>query len=135
MRRIFVDTLYWIAITNRKDQWHQAAKDASRSLAGCHLVTTEEVLTEVLNALCEAGPILRREGVALARDLRNDPSITLQPQSNQTFVSGLALYEARLDKGYSLTDCISMQAMRAEGITDILTHDGHFTQEGFTILL
>ncbi len=51
MRKIFVDTLYWIAITNRKDQWHQAAEKASRTLSGCHLVTTEEVLTEVLNAL------------------------------------------------------------------------------------
>jgi hypothetical protein len=25
--------------------------------------------------------------------------------------------------------------MRQESITDILTHDAHFTQEGFTILL
>jgi predicted nucleic acid-binding protein len=48
MRRIFVDTLYWIAITNPKDQWHQAAEKASRTLVGCHLVTTAEVLTEVL---------------------------------------------------------------------------------------
>ncbi len=30
---------------------------------------------------------------------------------------------------------ISMEAMRQEGITDILTHDNHFTQEGFTELL
>jgi len=30
---------------------------------------------------------------------------------------------------------ISMEAMRQEGITEILTHDNHFTQEGFTILL
>ena len=27
-----------------------------------------------------------------------------------------------------------MQAMRREGLTDILTNDRHFTQEGFTIL-
>jgi len=47
----------------------------------------------------------------------------------------LALYEARLDKEYSLTDCISMAAMRQEGIIEILTRDGHFTQEGFIILL
>ncbi len=59
----------------------------------------------------------------------------LRPQSHQTFLDGLALYKARPDKGYSLTDCISMEAMRQEGITEILTHDGHFTQEGFVILL
>jgi predicted nucleic acid-binding protein len=37
---------------------------------------------------------------------------------------------ARRDKGYSLTDCISMQTMRSEGIIDALTNDVHFEQEG-----
>lgn len=135
MRRVFVDTLYWIAITHRKDQWHQAAEQASRNLAGCHLVTTDEVLIEVLNAFSEAGPFLRGEGIALIHDLHADPTVTVLPQSHQTFHAGLSLYAARPDKQYSLTDCVSMQAMRQEGITEILTHDGHFTQEGFTILL
>jgi predicted nucleic acid-binding protein len=38
------------------------------------------------------------------------------------------------DKGYSLTDCISMQTMRADGITDALTNDVHFEEEGFRAL-
>jgi len=135
MRRIFVDTLYWVAITNRKDQWHHAAMQASKYLAGCLLVTTDEVLTEFLTAFCEAGTMLRRRAALAVRDLYNDQTITIQPQSRQTFLPGLALYEARPDKEYSLTDCISMEAMRQEGITEILTHDNHFTQEGFTILL
>ncbi len=132
---IFADTLYWIAIANPRDQWHQAAVSASNGLAGRQLVTTEEVLTEVLNAFSEAGRILRQQAVALVRDLHTDPTVTIHPQSHQTFVSGLALYEARPDKGYSLTDCISMHAMRQAGITEILTHDNHFVQEGFVILL
>jgi predicted nucleic acid-binding protein len=40
----------------------------------------------------------------------------------------------RSDKGYSLTDCISMIIMRQMGIAEVLTHDKHFTQEGFSIL-
>ena len=50
------------------------------------------------------------------------------------YVHALALYQARPDKHYSLTDCVSMQAMRREGLTDVLTNDHHFTQEGFHIL-
>jgi len=46
----------------------------------------------------------------------------------------MSLYEARPDKGYSLTDCISMQTMRREGITEVLTDDRHFEQEGFHAL-
>ena len=135
MRRIFVDALYWIAITSRRDQWHQAAVKASRNLVNCRLVTTDEVLTEVLNAFSEGGPIFRREALALVHDLMNDPIATVVPQSRQSFLAGIALYEARSDKGYSLTDCISMATMRREGITEILTNDDHFTQEGFVKLL
>jgi hypothetical protein len=40
----------------------------------------------------------------------------------------------RADKNYSLTDCISMQTMRREGITEALTTDKHFEQEGFRAL-
>ena len=135
MRRIFADALYWIAIPSRKDQWHQAAMRASGNLAGCHLITTEDVLTEVLNAFCEAGPLLRRKAAAMVRDLYTDLTVTIHPESQQSFLAGLTLYEARQDKEYSLTDCISMNVMRQEGITEVLTHDDHFVQEGFIKLL
>jgi hypothetical protein len=55
-------------------------------------------------------------------------------QTAASFASGLALYRARLDKGYSLTDCISMQTMRQEGLSEVLTNDRHFEQEGFRAL-
>ena len=51
------------------------------------------------------------------------------------FLRGLELYERRADKAYSLVDCISMNSMRDEGITEILTSDHHFAQEGYTVLL
>jgi predicted nucleic acid-binding protein len=52
-------------------------------------------------------------------------------QSEESFQAGWALYVARPDKGYSMTDCISMAAMRREGIVHALTNDAHFEQEGF----
>ncbi len=67
-------------------------------------------------------------------DALSDPAVIVITQSHQLFLDGLALYKGCPDKGYSLTDCISMQVMRREGITEILTHDAHFTQGGFTIL-
>jgi Circularly permutated YpsA SLOG family len=88
-----------------------------RRLTGCQLVTTDDVLSEVLAAFCEAGPALRQRAAALVRNLHQKPTVTVYPQSRQTFLSGLSLYETRPDKGYSLTDCISMQTMRQEGIS------------------
>jgi predicted nucleic acid-binding protein len=134
MRRVFADSLYWIALSHRRDQWHSAALALSQALRHTQIVTTDEVLNEFLTALRHT-PQLRRTAALQADGVFADPSITVLPQTRQRFQEGFALYKARPDKAYSLTDRISMEAMRQEAITDILTHDSHFTQEGFTILL
>jgi predicted nucleic acid-binding protein len=118
-----------------RDQWHAEAVRVSRTLGGVGIVTTEEVLTEFLAHFCGYGPVIRRGSVRYVERILGDPDVLVREQSHQTFLSGLALYRARPDQGYSLTDCISMEAMRQERITDVLTHDVHFAREGFTILL
>jgi predicted nucleic acid-binding protein len=56
------------------------------------------------------------------------------PYTSELRQLGFELYEQRPDKGYSLTDCISMSVMRQMNINEVLTGDRHFQQEGFTIL-
>jgi uncharacterized protein len=118
----FADTFYWIALTNPR-----------AALPPRSVITTDEVLTELL-AWCASDRQLRRGAGAAVGQLLNDPDIRIIPQSRSSFLEGLALYTARPDKGYSLTDCISMQTMRREGLTDALTNDRHFEQEGFRAL-
>jgi predicted nucleic acid-binding protein len=60
--------------------------------------------------------------------------ITPIPQRHRSFLDSLAFYASRLDKHYSTTDCAAMQAMRGEGLTDVLNNNRHFTQEGFHIV-
>jgi predicted nucleic acid-binding protein len=122
-------------LAHRKDQWHRRAVLASQQLGAVPLVTTDEVLDEFLAHFRGYGSRLRSRAARTVRDLFGNPTIEIIPQTRQSFLDGLALYEARPDKGYSLADCISMEAMRQEGITEVLTHDDHFTQEGFTKLL
>ena len=135
MRRVFADTYYWIALLNDRDQGHAAARAISQTLPQPGIITTQEVLSEVLTYFCAHGRQVRQTVAAYIRQILTDPAITVHPQSFQSFLSGLALYEARPDKKYSLTDCISMLVMRQEAITEVLTNDDHFKQEGFTILL
>jgi predicted nucleic acid-binding protein len=78
---------------------------------------------------------MRQVAAKTVRALRNSPEVEVLPQTTESFVTGLELYEARLDKGYSQTDCISMSEMRRQGINEALTHDMHFSQEGFLVLL
>ena len=48
MRRVFADTVYWVALANPLDQWHRLAVRAGRTLSGMTIVTSEEALTEFL---------------------------------------------------------------------------------------
>ena len=82
-----------------------------------------------------SGTRAHRQSARTVRSLLADPTVRVVAQSRLSFLLGLDLYEARPDKEYSLTDCIAMATMRQQGITDVLTHDAHFTQEGFHILL
>jgi predicted nucleic acid-binding protein len=131
---VFADTFYWLALARPRDSWHAAAWRWAGAHTLTRLVTTDEVLTEVLNALAGLGPAGRAHAAATVHDVRNDPNADVLPQTRADFDAALTLYETRPDKGYSLTDCRSMLAMRNLGLTDVLTNDRHFTQEGFTIL-
>ena len=131
---VFADTFYWLAMARPRDLWHVAARDWATANAATRLVTTDEVLTEFLNALAGAGPAARAYAAATVRDICSDPRVTVLPQTRVDFDAALAFYEARPDKEYSLTDCRSMLAMRSLGISEVFTNDHHFTQEGFTIL-
>jgi predicted nucleic acid-binding protein len=62
-------------------------------------------------------------------------NVKIIPCHHETVLDAIKLYGSRSDKGYSLTDCISMIVMKELGIIQILTHDEYFTQEGFEILL
>ncbi|MEP6901748.1 MAG: nucleic acid-binding protein [Actinomycetota bacterium] len=132
---IFVDTLYLVARLNPKDQWHKAALDIEPHLKGKRLVTNETVLIELLNYLAEFPPEMREAVTRFVKLALEKEVVEVVLHTHEAFSEGLELYGNRLDKGYGLTDCISMTLMREREIQEVLTHDNHFKQEGFTVLL
>ncbi len=135
MNEIFVDTLHLVALVNPKDQWHQKSVEVETATRDFDLILTEEVLTEFLNFYAEHGRLMRAKMAAFVREILLDTRVKVVARNELSFLNALELYESRLDKGYSLTDCISMNVCRELNIMEILTHDHHFEQEGFKILL
>lgn len=133
MKAVFADTFYWVALTNPNDSSFQAASAFYGFLAGVTIFTTEEVLAEFLTFFA-ADAWLRNRAAETVHALFSDPAVRVIPQSHESFLAGLDLYAARPDKGYSLTDCVSMATMRREGLSEALTSDRHFEQEGFRAL-
>ena len=134
MRRFFADTFYWIALSNRRDQWHGRVRAFNRPLRTSHLHTTDEVLAELRTFCSEGTPHTRRHAASFARNILADPHVTVLPQSHASFLDALAFYASRLEKHDSLSDGVTMQAMRRDGMTDVLSNEHHFAQEGFRIL-
>lgn len=135
MKTIFADTLYWTAIVRPNDPWREFAESAKQALGEVILVTTDEVLTEFLAALSRGGPRVREAAVRMVRAILANPNVKVVPQGRDGFLAGLQRYEDRQDKHYTLTDCISMNVMEKRGISDVLTNDHHFEQEGFAVLI
>ncbi len=135
MKRVFCDTSYFAALINPRDQWHAAAIAVERLIENSELVTTEEVLIDLLNYHCEFGARMRLEVSKFTRKLLLNLKLRIITGDEFTFLSALELYESRLDKGYSLTDCISMNVCKKFDIIEVLTSDGHFQQEGFRVSL
>jgi predicted nucleic acid-binding protein len=135
VRQVFADTLYWGAVLHPHDQYRVQVIRAREALGDVRLVTTDEVLAELLDGLAQRGTHLREVAAQAVHMILTDPRVTVHPQSRESFLAGLRLYEQRNDKGYSLVDCISMTTMRRHAIWEVLTNDHHFMQEGFNVAL
>ena len=132
MRRVFADTSFYQALLNPRDSWHTVSVDLANSFGG-QVLTSEYVLCE-LGALMSHGH-LREIFVELTRELASAPHVETVPASHELFEEGLDLFSNRLDKEWSLTDCISFVLMTKRNINEALTCDRHFEQGGFQVLL
>jgi predicted nucleic acid-binding protein len=128
----FADTNFLVALLNPKDQWHSIAKETAGALDES-VVTTMWVLVELGDALSVGTN--RDLFLEFIDELSEQSEWETVPASPDWFAQGLELFRSRTDKKWSLTDCISFAVMRQRGIADALTHDHHFEQAGFRILL
>jgi uncharacterized protein len=130
MKDVFADAQYFIALLNRRDQFHTDAVAAP--VAGTRIITTQWILIETADALSH--PSSRQTAERFIRSLiSNSDSVVLSDLD--WLIAGLDLYAKRADKEWSLTDCISFCVMEARGIREALTGDHHFEQAGYVALL
>ena len=132
MKAVFGDTVYFLALLNSRDQLHHQALALNANPPG-PLLTTEWILMELGDAL--AIPPARERFSRLVAVLRLQSDVEIVAASHDLFVSGCAMFSQRLDKEWSLTDCISFVVMRERGLEAAMTADHHLTQAGFKCLM
>jgi hypothetical protein len=129
---IFIDTSYFLALVNKRDKYHQAAKAAAAQVVP-PFITSDAVLLELGNAL--ARPPHRRLAIRALQQIWADPQIEIVILDRELLAETITFYQARPDKAWGLTDCVSFVIMQQRGLHEALTADKHFEQAGFKRLL
>ena len=129
---MLLDTSGLLALLDAREPLHQKAReDYARAPTR---VTHGFVLAELV-ALTNARGVPSDSVLRLLMSLIANPDIeTVWPDETLTS-QALALLLARQGRGYSLCDAVSFVLMRARNLTESLSTDRHFDDEGFRRLL
>ena len=126
---IFVDTSFWVALRNRRDDSHDLARTLLASHEAEPLLTSNHVRGETWTFL------RRRAGHRSAVDFLD--SVDRSPRLRVLFVSeeletaALRWLRRHDEREYSFVDATSFALMRSLRIREALAFDGDFTAAGF----
>lgn len=129
---MLLDTSGLLCFFDADEFRHQEAVSLFRSAE--KLLTHNYVLAEFI-PLCQSRRLNRLEALNFASDLLENISIEVVWVNETLHRAAHALLQRRIDKTYSLCDAVSFLLMREHNLTEALTTDRHFEQEGFRRLL
>ncbi|QGP90894.1 23S rRNA-specific endonuclease VapC20 [Neomoorella glycerini] len=134
MKKLFVDTSAWVAVVNRRDQYHNMAstfyKNAFQEYG--QLITTNLVAAETY--------ILLRLDCGLDVALGWWERITTSLKVKMIYADADITWEAVKflrkfdDQAFSLTDAVSFAVMQQVKVNEAFAFDDHFVVAGFTML-
>lgn len=134
MRRVFVDTGAFVALRNRSEREHDAAREALSKLVSerAQLLTSNYVFSETYTALLvRAG---RDEAIRWGRRFRAGDAIEMVRIDESIEQDAWSILESHADKRWSHVDATSFALMEREGIAEAFAFDHHFTQRGLTLV-
>ncbi len=129
---MFVDTSGLLCLHYQSEPSHKQACDLYRKTK-IRLVHNY-ILAEYV-ALANARRFPRLATLTFVADLLENPDIETVWVDELLHREAVELLIARQDKSYSLCDAVSFVLMVQRGITEAITTDRHFEQEGFRRLL
>src|SRR5919109_309850 len=102
--QIFIDTLFVIALINRRDQYHQQAVDLADQFEGHPSLVTDAVLLEIGNALARS---YKQEAIEIIEQFLAAEEVEVVHLTPRLFTQGFTLYKSHPDKAWGLIGCIS----------------------------
>ena len=134
MTRVFVDTSAFVALRNRAEREHEAARATLLGLVEerALLCTSNYVFAETYTALLVR--VGRAEAIEWGGRFRAGAAIELLRIDEPVEEDAWAMLESHTDKQWSYVDATSFALMEREGVQSAFAFDHHFTQRGLTVL-
>jgi predicted nucleic acid-binding protein len=131
---VFVDTSAFVALRNRSEREHDAARTTLRRLVeeGAPLYTSNYVFAETYTALLVR--VGRSEAIEWGRRFRAGEAIELVRVEEPIEDDAWAILAAHSDKDWSYVDATSFALMEREGLREAFCFDRHFAQRGLTVV-
>ncbi len=115
--KIFVDTLFIVALINKRDQYHQIALSLAKQYENFPLITTDAIFLESGNKLSAN---YRNEAVELIERFLASDEIDVIRLTPELFDESLLLYKQYQDKSWGLVDCFSFVVMKQNKVDQAL---------------
>ncbi len=133
MSRVFIDTSAFVALRNRDEREHEAARSALEDLIAQRIpmFTSSYVFSETYTALLVR--VGRREAIAWGRQMRAGTAIEILTIDDELADEAWRLLEERADKTWSHVDATSFALMDRERSTAAFAFDRHFEQRGLRV--
>lgn len=130
----FVDTGYWLALFNKKDNNHLHAKNSLYILMDSDIFITDFIMFETITFLNASlkNSQLTRIFVDFVYNKNNRIEILVADENIK--IEALQLLLKYDDKYFSFTDCTSFIILKKYNIDNVFTFDYHFQQMGFSVL-
>jgi predicted nucleic acid-binding protein len=129
---MLLDTSGLLCLHHEAESFHDEALRAYNTAR--RRLTHSYILAEFV-ALAHVRRLPRLAALMFVAALLDNPDIEVVWVDEALHREAMALLLARLDKTYTLCDAVSFVLMRRRSLSEALTTDRHFAQEGFHRLL
>jgi predicted nucleic acid-binding protein len=134
MTEIFVDSGAWLALADRRDQWHGRATAVYPQILQqwTRLVTTNLIIAESYTL------IRRRLGhtpaIQFLSSLRQTTRLLKIYADENLDAQAEAILRQYSDQDFSFVDAVSFAAMQAHQLSETFAFDNHFRVMGFLLV-
>lgn len=128
MKRVFVDSGYWVGLRDKTDPFHVRARKIAAWLVQNRysLVITPFIFAESYAFFCRVRD-LRELAI---KDFWANPLVHFEQPSFQDQTKAVEILKKYGDKSYSFADAVSFVIMSRLGLEEVVTFDAHFRQFG-----